>query len=126
MKKTYRQLIASLIGAKSTDDLEQDTAKYLKVHNNADIIHRLKWLGLFDDRTIDIREGTKLDVLLDRMLKKMAYQPHEKDMIILHIEVIAEFPGPQREKRLATYEYSFNRQTIQVPINGKIFQYKKV
>jgi saccharopine dehydrogenase-like NADP-dependent oxidoreductase len=183
VKKTYRQLVASLIGAKSTDDLEEDTAKYLNVHNNADIIHRLKWLGLFDDRTIDIREGTKLDVLLDRMLKKMSYQPHEKDMIILHIEVIVEFPGPHREKRLATmvvegipdgdsamsravalpaaiaarlilegkikgtgllmpptmpelyplvleeletYGYSFKRQTIQVPINGKIFKYKKV
>lgn len=183
VKKTYRQLIAFLIGAKSTDNLEENTAKYLNTHNNADIIHRLKWLGLFDDRTIDIREGTKLDVLLDRMLKKMAYKPHEKDMIILHIEVIAEFPGPYREKRLATmvvegipngdsamsravalpaaiaarlilegkvkgtgllmpptmpelyplvleelenYGYSFKRQTIQVPINGKIFKYKKV
>ncbi len=100
--KTYRQLMASLIGAESTGDLEANTAKFLGVYRNADIIHRLKWLGLFDDRTIDIREGTILDVLLDRMLKKMAYAPGEKDMIILHIEVIAEFPGKGREKRLAT------------------------
>ncbi len=179
--KTYRQLLGSLIGAESTDDLELKTAKHLNVHNNADIIHRLKWLGLFKDRTIDIKEGTKLDVLLDRMLKKMAYQPHEKDMIILHIEVIADFPGPGREKRLATmvvegipygdsamsravalpaaiaarlilegkikgkglltpptmpelyppvleeletYGYSFNRQTIKIPLNSKIFKYR--
>ncbi len=181
--KTYRQLIASMIGTEATGQLELDTAKYLNVHNNADIIHRLKWLGLFDDRTIDIREGTKLDVLLDRMLKKMSYQPHEKDMIILHIEVIAEFPGEYKEKRLATmvvegipngasamsravalpaaiaarlilegkikgtgllmpptmpqlyapvleeletHGYSFNRQTIKIPIDSKIFKYKDV
>jgi len=74
----------------------------LNVYDNADIIHRLKWLGLCDDRTIDIKEGSKLDVLLDRMTKRMAYEPHEKDMIIIHIEIIAKFPDGRKEKRLAT------------------------
>ena len=99
---TYRQLMASLIESDSTKDLELKVAKYLNVYDNADIIHRLKWLGLFDDRTIDLKEGSKLDVLLDRMLKRMGYEPHESDMIILHIEVIAEFENGRKEKRLAT------------------------
>jgi len=99
---TYRQLMASLVESDSTKDLELKVAKYLSVFDNADIIHRLKWLGLFDDRTIDLKEGTKLDVLLDRMLKRMGYEPHESDMIILHIEVIAEFKNGRKEKRLAT------------------------
>ena len=99
---TYRQLMASLIESDSTKELELKVAKYLNVFDNADIIHRLKWLGLFDDRTIDLKEGTKLDVLLDRMLKRMGYEPHESDMIILHIEVIAEFENGRKEKRLAT------------------------
>lgn len=99
---TYKQLMASLIKSDSTEDLENKVAKYLNIYENADIIHRLKWLGLFDDRTIDLKEGTKLDVLLDRMLKRMSYEPHESDMIILHIEVIAEFENGRKEKRLAT------------------------
>ena len=99
---TYRQLMASLIGSDSTDDLELKVTKFLNVYENADIIHRLTWLGLFDDRTIDLKEATKLEVLLDRMLKRMAYEPHESDMIILHIEVIAEFENGRKEKRLAT------------------------
>jgi saccharopine dehydrogenase-like NADP-dependent oxidoreductase len=99
---TYRQLMASLIGADSMDDLELKVTKFLNVYENADIIHRLTWLGLFDDRIIDLKEATKLDVILDRMLKRMAYQPHESDMIILHIEIIAEFGDGRKEKRLAT------------------------
>ena len=99
---TYRQLLSSMIDVKSTKNLEHEVARYLNTFDNADIIHRLKWLGLFDDRTIDIKEGTKQDVLLDRMLKRMSYEPHERDLIILHVEVIAEFPGNNREKRLAT------------------------
>ena len=35
------------------------------------------------------------------MLEKMSYAPEESDMIIVHIEVEAEF-GDRREKRFAT------------------------
>ena len=100
--KTYRQFTATLINAESSNDLENKLGNYLNTDYNADIVHRLKWLGFFDDRQIEIKEGTNLDVLLDLMLKKMYYKPHEKDMIILHINVLAEFTGGRREKRLAT------------------------
>lgn len=99
---TYLELLAKMIGVQSTENIEHEVVKYLNTYDNADIIHRLKWLGLFDDRTIDIKEGTRQDVLLDRMLKKMSYEPHESDLIILHIEVIAEFANNNREKRIAT------------------------
>jgi len=102
--KTYRQFMASLVNAGTTDDVEQAVARYLAVDANADILHRLRWLGLFEDRPIAIREGTHLDVLLDRMLARMSYEPHEKDMIILHIDILAEFPGGRRERRLATMQ----------------------
>lgn len=102
---TYRQLTASLVGAnpgKVNLQLEEKVAEFLHLDINADFIHRLKWLGFFEDRPIAIKKGTRLDVLLDRMLKKMSYEPHEKDMIIVHVEIIAEFPDKPGEKRLAT------------------------
>lgn len=100
--KTYRQFTAALINEESPDNLEHKLCHYLNVESNADIVHRLKWLGFFDDEQININNGTNLDVLLDLMLKKMSYLPQEKDMIILHIDVLAEFPGGQKERRLAT------------------------
>ncbi len=100
--KTYRQFMASAVGAGSSEDIEHRVARYLKVDENADIVHRLKWLGLFEDTAIAVEKGTSLDVLLDRMLAKMSYEPHERDMIILHVEILAEFPDGRREKRLAT------------------------
>lgn len=100
--KTYRQFTAALINEESPDNLEHKLCHYLNVESNADIVHRLKWLGFFDDEQININNGTNLDVLLDLMLKKMSYLPQEKDMIILHIDVLAEFPGGLKERRLAT------------------------
>ncbi|MFC1572582.1 saccharopine dehydrogenase C-terminal domain-containing protein [Candidatus Eisenbacteria bacterium] len=100
--KTYRQFTASLVGSESVENLEGAVARYLKIDDHADIIHRLGWLGLFDDRQVVVKKGTRLDVLLDRMLEKMSYEPHERDMTIVHIEILAEFGEGRREKRLAT------------------------
>ncbi len=99
---SYRQLMASLVGAAPTDDVESAVAQYLGLDSLADIIHRLNWLGLFEDRSIAISKGTCLDVLLGRMLARMSYEPHERDMILLHVDALAEFPDGRRERRLAT------------------------
>jgi saccharopine dehydrogenase-like NADP-dependent oxidoreductase len=99
--KTYRDFMAELIGCSTPEKLEVEMARHLAVDANADIINRLRWLGLFEDRPIPFEKGSKADVLLDRMLEKMPYAPHESDMIIVHVEVEAEFTD-RREKRFAT------------------------
>lgn len=99
---TYRQLTASLVGGEANEKPEEHVAEFLNLDINADFIHCLKWMGFFNNSHINIKKGTILDVLLDRMLEKMSYAPHEKDMVIVHIEVIAEFPDKRMEKRLAT------------------------
>jgi len=98
--KSYREFTAELIG-EDPADIEKKVPAYLKVEENADIIHRLKWLGLFSDIQIPLNEGTHLDVLLSRMLERMVYAPGEKDMIILYIDVIAEFDDGRKERRTA-------------------------
>jgi len=102
---TYRQFTTSLLGSepgKIKETIAEKVAEFLNLDINADFIHRLKWLGFFQDTPINTKKGTRLDVLAERMLEKMSYKPHEKDMIIVHIEIIAQFPGKPKEKRMAT------------------------
>jgi saccharopine dehydrogenase-like NADP-dependent oxidoreductase len=100
--RTYRQLTASLIGAGADETLEGAVARYLNLDVHADFIHRLGWLGFFDNQPIILKRGTPLDILLERMLEKMSYKPHERDMVIVHIEVEARFADGTRQRRLAT------------------------
>lgn len=100
--KTYRQLSASLVGAADSGNIEGKLARFLGINRRADFIHRYKWLGLLDDSPVCIKKGTLQDILLDRMLEKMTYKPYGRDMIIVHIEVVAQFPGNTKEKRTAT------------------------
>ena len=102
---SYRQFIATLAGVDPgniNEKIGKKLARFLNLDINADFIHCMKWLGFFEDLPIGIKKGTRLDVLAERMLEKMSYKSHEKDMIIVHIEIIAQFPGKPNEKRLAT------------------------
>jgi saccharopine dehydrogenase-like NADP-dependent oxidoreductase len=90
-----------LVGADEHSEIKQVAADRLGLKISSDIIKQLKWLGLFDEKLIPLRKGTNANVLLGLMQEKMAYEEHEKDMIILHNELIVEFDS-RIEKRIAT------------------------
>ena len=98
---TYREFTADLVGASHSSDVRRTIASHLGEKETSDLLTRYAWLGLFDDAPIAIKKGSNVDVLVDLMLRRMAYAPHEKDMIIIHNEIVAEFDN-RIEKRLAT------------------------
>lgn len=98
---TYAEFTANLIGAENPENILQKTASFFNIRDNSDLIKKLKWLGFFNDQRIDISKGTNADILVDMMIRKMSYGPLEKDMVIIHNEIIAEFPTCE-EKRVST------------------------
>ncbi|MDA3952021.1 MAG: saccharopine dehydrogenase NADP-binding domain-containing protein [Bacteroidales bacterium] len=98
---TYSQFIANLIGSASAKDIKSKFAKAMKMDIKDDFVKKLDWLGLFDDVQISLNNGTNSNLLVDLMLKKMEYQPYEKDMIIVHNEMLVEFPD-RKEKRISS------------------------
>ncbi len=98
---TYSQFVAELIGSFNAEDIKMKFAKSLDMEMNDDFVKKLDWIGLFDDVQISINSGTNSNLLVDLMLKKMAYKPSEKDMIIVHNEMVVEFSG-RKEKRISS------------------------
>jgi saccharopine dehydrogenase (NADP+, L-glutamate forming) len=118
---TYKQFTASLIGVEEVTDIKQVVAEKLNMKVSSDIMKQLQWLGLFDDIPIPISKGTNADVLLGLMQKKMSYEDHEKDMIIVHNEAIVEFDN-RMEKRMMTmkvegrpFGYSAMSRAVSLP-----------
>ena len=98
---TYAQLMAGLVGVKTTEKIKEDVAKFLGINVCDDIIKRMSWLGMFDPVIIPLKRGNNSAVLVDLMLKKMSYAPDEKDMIIVHNEIVVEFTD-RKEKRISS------------------------
>ncbi len=100
--KTFRDFAAFLIDAPPTRKLHEKMAGYLNVDPLSDIIVRLKWLGLFEPEPIKCEMGSKLDVFVELLLKKLNYAPGETDMTIIHVDILAGFPHGHKEHRLVT------------------------
>jgi saccharopine dehydrogenase (NADP+, L-glutamate forming) len=89
--KTYGDLTRHLIGAKQKDNLLVTTALYLGLKPYSAIIKRLEWLGLFGNEPLPKDKNNPLDYLNVLTLQKMSMGEHERDMVVIHHEFIAEY-----------------------------------
>ncbi|MGD1994053.1 MAG: saccharopine dehydrogenase C-terminal domain-containing protein [Anaerolineae bacterium] len=89
--RTFRQVMAELVGAEDTDDLRGEVASALNVAPNSGVMMTIGWLGLLDDVPVPAKD-TLLDILAAQMLTKMRYRKGERDMIVLLHDFVARYP----------------------------------
>ena len=99
---SYADFLRTLIKKEKGDDLKKDLAAYLNLDEDSEPIKRFEWLGLFGDEIIPTEKNSPLDVFADRLLEKLKYEEGERDMIVLHHDFTAEYPGKKKEKITST------------------------
>ncbi|OWZ14658.1 Alpha-aminoadipic semialdehyde synthase [Phytophthora megakarya] len=63
----------------------------------------LQWLGAFDRSTNVVKAPSILDAFCALLQEKLAYQPGERDMAIMHHEFGIEYEDGKKEKRTSTF-----------------------
>ncbi len=99
---SYADLMWKLIQKTKGDNLKKELTAYLKIDEDSEPIRRFEWLGLLGDDTIPAEKSSPLDVFADRLLEKLKYEEGERDMIVLHHNFRAEYPGGKKEKITST------------------------
>ncbi|MBN2229921.1 MAG: saccharopine dehydrogenase NADP-binding domain-containing protein [Candidatus Thorarchaeota archaeon] len=118
---TYAAMIQELTSAGS-NDIKEAVAKFCKIDINHQIITRLEWLGLFEERLIPSGINTRLDALCHLFEEKMQYTPGERDMIVMHHEFIVEYPGKKQKITSTLIDYgipngdSSMSRTVALPV----------
>jgi saccharopine dehydrogenase-like NADP-dependent oxidoreductase len=95
---TYRELSSRRVGGGEGPHLLERVADYLEVPLDSEILARLEWAGLFSDRPLPEREASPLDVFGNRLFKLMAYQPGERDLVVLKHVITVTFPDGSCEE----------------------------
>ncbi|MEA3421478.1 MAG: saccharopine dehydrogenase C-terminal domain-containing protein, partial [Acidobacteriota bacterium] len=99
---TYKDFIRALMNNPEEKDIKKALSVYLNIKENSDIISRFEWLGLLSNSPLNITRGSALDILGERMLKKLQYKEGERDMIILQHIFKASYPDKKAEKITST------------------------
>lgn len=96
---TWKNYVCDVLG-KSRDtfyDSLRDMV-YERVGNSERRLQTIIDLGLLDDTVVD-KKGTPIDTLCHYLAKKLAYEKHERDMILMHHTIGAQMADGSRQKK---------------------------
>ncbi len=100
---TFAALTAKLIGSAGTD-IAAETAVHCGLTAEPETVDRLAWLGLFGQEPVPAQGINPLDALCTRLTAKLAYQPGERDWIVLFHEFVAAYPDGSRQTITSTFQ----------------------
>lgn len=80
---THRQFINSFLSFNPDDSVELKLAHYLKLELEGPEMHKLRWLGVFDEDLVGLTKGTPAQVLEHILKKKWTIGPDKKDQIVM-------------------------------------------
>lgn len=121
---TYREFTSMFLPSSADDEnMEQVTANYLNINPTGSIMSKLRWLGLFSREKIGKEMKTAAEVMINRIIEKFVLPDGMSDMVILLLEVEAEYPDGSRKlhKRVmvengSANEYTAISRTVGLPV----------
>jgi saccharopine dehydrogenase-like NADP-dependent oxidoreductase len=80
---THRQFINSFLSYNPNDSVELKLAHYMRLDADGPEMHKLRWLGMFDEEPIGMLKGTPAQILEHILKKKWTIGPEKKDQIVM-------------------------------------------
>lgn len=80
---TFRQFLNSYLPFHPTWSLEEKLANFLGVSANADMMHKLQWLGVFKNVPIGMPNATPAQILQKLLEEKWKLGENDKDMVVM-------------------------------------------
>ena len=99
---TYAGFLRNLLDESAETDLMKALASKMGMEENSDVIQRLEWLGLLEEKPLPVEKGSALDIIGALMLEKLQYETGERDMIVLEHTFVASYPDGKKEKITST------------------------
>ncbi len=94
---TYREFFNSFLRYDLTRTVEEKLAEYMGISEDSEIMNKLKWLGVFDDKKIGLKKATPAQILQQLLEEKWSLGPTDKDMIVMQHQFVYELDGNKHE-----------------------------
>lgn len=93
---TWRQFTNSFLRYDTEAKVEDKLCNYLGYNPDDEVMKKLKWLGIFDNKPVGLTEGSPAQILQKLLEEKWALQPGDKDMIAMQHQIEYELNGKRR------------------------------
>jgi saccharopine dehydrogenase-like NADP-dependent oxidoreductase len=94
---TYRQFINSFLLYHPTDSVELKLAHYLRLDLDSEEMYKLKWLGIFEEKKVGLKDATPAQILQKILEDKWTLVPDDKDMLVMWHKFNYQLNGVEKE-----------------------------
>jgi len=95
---TFRSFVNLFLPYNPNDSVELKLQHYLNLaHDDIDLFEKLKWLDLFEDIKVGIKNATPAQILQHILERKWKLEENDKDMIVMWHKFIYTNNGQQHE-----------------------------
>jgi len=95
---TYRQFMNSFLAYNPSDSVELKLMHYMRLEQGSEVMEKLKWLGVFEDTKIGLKDVTPAQVLQHILEKKWTMSPDDKDMIVMYHKFGYRLNGESKQR----------------------------
>jgi|GEM_PF-77269 len=120
---TYRGLTAKLLEVEDSGGVRRQLAAHLGLPEYSAAMKRIDWLGLLQDDSIPMEEGSPRDVISQLMFDKLKYRKDELDMVVMTHEYSVRYADGENAKLVSSLVhygepggYSSIAQTTGLPV----------
>ncbi len=96
---TYREFINLFLAYNPTDSVELKLMHYLKLDQDDTLMDKLKWLDLFSDKKIGLKNASPAQILEHILKQKWTLEEEDRDMIVMWHKFIYELKGETHERQ---------------------------
>ncbi|MFK5855711.1 MAG: saccharopine dehydrogenase C-terminal domain-containing protein [Bacteroidota bacterium] len=93
---TYRQFLNTFLRYEPNVPAEIKLQEYCKNASDPVVMDKLKWLGIFDDRKVGLKNASPAKILQKLLVEKWSMDPDDRDMIIMQHEFKYKFDGIEK------------------------------
>lgn len=80
---TFREFINLFLPHNETDPVEDKICDYVGIEKESETYKRLEWLGIFENKKINLPQATPAQILQKLLEEKWAFGEDDKDMIVM-------------------------------------------
>ncbi|MBS2099483.1 saccharopine dehydrogenase family protein [Carboxylicivirga linearis] len=99
---TYRDFINSFLYYHPSDSVDTKLYHYMHIDQDSDIIEKLDWLEILNDKPIGLKKATPAQVLEKLLTEKWVLQPDEKDMVVMWHKFLYRVDGEEKDTCLTS------------------------
>jgi saccharopine dehydrogenase-like NADP-dependent oxidoreductase len=92
---TNKEFINSFLYYSKYDPVETKLYRYMHIDQDSHIIEKMRWLGIFDDTRVGLKNATPAQILQHILNQKWKLEPEDKDMVVMWHSI--RFQEPDKE-----------------------------